>query len=102
MTDSGYEAYVRDGTDEGEERWENIQELRTVARDYGDLPADTALTTFLEDVALVSDVDNLRDEVDAATLLTLHMAKGLAFGSVFIAGLVATIASYLIEFVILA
>jgi len=87
LADSGYDDYVRDGTDEGQDRWENIQELRTVAREYSDLPVDTALTTFLEDVALVSDVDNLRDEVDAATLLTLHMAKGLEFGGVFIAGL---------------
>ncbi len=87
LADSGYDDYIRDGTDEGQDRWENIQELRTVAREYSDLPADTALTRFLEDVALVSDVDNLRDEVDAATLLTLHMAKGLEFGGVFIAGL---------------
>ncbi len=87
LEDSGYESYVRDGTDEGEERWENIQELRTVAREYtGMAPADD-LTAFLEDVALVSDVDNLRDEVDAATLLTLHMAKGLEFETVFIVGM---------------
>ena len=84
---SGYAEYIRDGTEEGEERWENIRELRTVARDYGDLPPDTALTTFLEDVALVSEVDNLREETDAATLLTLHMAKGLEFDNVFIVGL---------------
>jgi DNA helicase-2/ATP-dependent DNA helicase PcrA len=87
LADSGYEEYVRDGTEEGEERWENIQELRTVAQDYSGLPPDAALTHFLEDVALVSEVDNLRDEVDAATLLTLHMAKGLEFDTVFIAGM---------------
>jgi len=87
LADSGYTEHVRDGTEEGEERWENIQELRTVAQDYDHLPPDTALTTFLEDVALVSDVDNLREETDAATLLTLHMAKGLEFDTVFIAGL---------------
>jgi len=87
LADSGYEDYVRDGTEEGEERWENIQELRSVAQDYGDLPPDVALTTFLEDVALVSDVDNLREEIDAATLLTLHMAKGLEFDTVLIAGM---------------
>ena len=87
LTDSGYEDYVRDGTDEGEERWENIQELRTVAREYDGLAAEDALTTFLEDVALVSDVDNLRDEIDAATLLTLHMAKGLEFDTVFMPGM---------------
>ena len=77
---------IRDGTEEGEERWENIQELRTVAQEYAHLPPDTALTTFLEDVALVSDVDNLREETDAVTLLTLHMAKGLEFDAVFIVG----------------
>jgi len=87
VADSGYIQYLRDGTDEGEERWENIQELRTVAGDYGHLPPETALTEFLEDVALVSDVDNLREETDAATLLTLHMAKGLEFDTVFIIGL---------------
>jgi len=84
---SGYTEYVRDGTEEGEERWENIRELRTVAQDYNDRPRDTALTTFLEDVALVSDVDNLPEETDAATMLTLHMAKGLEFDNVFIVGL---------------
>jgi len=87
LEDSGYVKYVRDGTDEGEERWENIQELRTVARDYAGMAPPDDLTAFLEDVALVSDVDNLRNEVDAATLLTLHMAKGLEFDSVFMVGL---------------
>jgi DNA helicase-2/ATP-dependent DNA helicase PcrA len=87
VADSGYGEYIRDGSEEGEERWENIQELRTVAQEYARLPPESALTTFLEDVALVSDVDNLREETDAATLLTLHMAKGLEFDTVFIVGL---------------
>ena len=84
---SGYAAYVQDGTEEGQIRWENILELRTVARDYADLPVETALTTFLEEVALVSDVDNLDEQVDAPTLLTLHAAKGLEFPVVFIVGM---------------
>jgi DNA helicase-2/ATP-dependent DNA helicase PcrA len=84
---TGYAAYVRDGTDEGQIRWENIMELRTVARDYAELPVETALTTFLEEVALVSDVDNLDERVDAPTLLTLHAAKGLEYPVVFIVGL---------------
>jgi DNA helicase-2/ATP-dependent DNA helicase PcrA len=83
---TGYAAFVQDGTDEGQARWENIMELRTVARDYADLPVETALTTFLEEVALVSDVDNLDERVDAPTLLTLHAAKGLEFEAVFIVG----------------
>ncbi len=84
---STYAAHVQDGTGEGQVRWENIMELRTVARDYADLPVETALFTFLEEVALVSDVDNLDDEVDAPTLMTLHAAKGLEFAVVFIVGL---------------
>ena len=84
---TGYAAFVQDGSDEGQVRWENIMELRTVARDYADLPVETALTTFLEEVALVSDVDTLDDQVDAPTLLTLHAAKGLEFAVVFITGL---------------
>ena len=84
---TGYAAFVQDGTDEGQVRWENIMELRTVALDYADLPVETALTTFLEEVALVSDVDNLDEKVDAPTLLTLHAAKGLEFRVVFIVGM---------------
>jgi len=84
---SGYSAYIRDGTEEGEDRWNNILELRTVAREYMDLPPGDSLTAFLEEVALVSDVDNFDETVNAPTLLTLHMAKGLEFPVVFIVGL---------------
>ncbi|HSJ55297.1 MAG TPA: UvrD-helicase domain-containing protein [Anaerolineae bacterium] len=83
---TGYARYVQDGTEEGQARWENILELRTVARQYADLPPETALTSFLEEIALVSDVDNLDEQVDAPTLLTLHAAKGLEFRVVFITG----------------
>jgi DNA helicase-2/ATP-dependent DNA helicase PcrA len=83
LEQSGYSAYVLDGTAEGQERWDNILELRGVASEYEDM----TLTEFLADVALVSDVDNLSDEVDAPTLLTLHAAKGLEFPVVFITGL---------------
>jgi DNA helicase-2/ATP-dependent DNA helicase PcrA len=79
---SGYRAYLCDGSREGEDRWENILELRNVAREYPEL----TLTEFLERVALVSEVDNLTDEGDAPTLLTLHAAKGLEFPTVFILG----------------
>jgi DNA helicase-2/ATP-dependent DNA helicase PcrA len=84
---TGYAAYVQDGTEEGQARWENILELRTVAHNYAGLSVETALTTFLEEVALVSDVDDLEERVDAPTLLTLHAAKGLEFPVVFIVGL---------------
>ncbi|MFQ6058021.1 MAG: ATP-dependent helicase [Anaerolineae bacterium] len=84
---TGYAEYIRDGTEEGEDRWANLLELRGVAQEYAGLGPEMGLTTFLEEVALVSDVDNLDERVDAPTLLTLHSAKGLEFPVVFIVGL---------------
>jgi DNA helicase-2/ATP-dependent DNA helicase PcrA len=83
LQDTRYADYLRDGTEEGEERWANVLELRNVAAEYEGL----TLTDFLADVALVSDVDNLSDEINAPTLLTLHSAKGLEFPIVFVTGL---------------
>jgi DNA helicase-2/ATP-dependent DNA helicase PcrA len=83
---SGYKEYVLSGPD-GEERWENILELRTVAKQYSDLSPKEGLAAFLEGVALVSDVDGLDDSVNGATLITLHQAKGLEFPVVFIVGM---------------
>lgn len=85
VADSGYQAYIDDGTDEGTERWENVQELRRLAYEY----SDRGLTPFLENLALVSDQDTLPEETaaNAPTLLTLHAAKGLEFPQVFIIGL---------------
>ncbi|BCX02575.1 MAG: DNA helicase [Candidatus Roseilinea sp.] len=81
---SGYKDYLKDGTEEGEERWANVMELRNVAAEAGDAP----LSEFLSDIALVSDVDNYDEHANAPTLLTLHAAKGLEFKVVFIVGLV--------------
>ncbi|MCS7220243.1 MAG: UvrD-helicase domain-containing protein [Anaerolineae bacterium] len=94
LAESGYAEYVRDGTEEGEDRWANIQELRNVASQYSvsGTAADSedevdALGLFLQEIALVSDVDELPEKTDVPTLLTLHMAKGLEFSAVFITGL---------------
>jgi len=87
LAESGYQEWLRDGSDEGEDRWNNIMELRTVARAYDDLPTDDALDIFLEELALVSDVDNYDPDADAPTLLTLHAAKGLEFRVVFLTGM---------------
>ncbi len=83
---TGYRKYIQEGAD-GEERWENIMELRTVAAGYRDLEPREALAAFLEEVALVSDVDELDERADAVTLITLHQAKGLEFPVVFIVGM---------------
>ncbi len=84
---SGYEDYVRDGSQEGEDRWANIVELRKVAKQFSALPTDIALPQFLEQVALVQDVDSYDENVDAPTLMTLHTAKGLEFRVVFMVGM---------------
>lgn len=84
---TGYKGLVKDNTPEGEERWENIIELRRKAEQFMNLNGDEALARFLEDVALISDVDALGEEGSAPALLTLHTAKGLEFAVVFIIGL---------------
>jgi len=84
---SGYKAMLNDGTDEGAERWENLQELKTVARNYEELSGAEALSQFLEEVALVSDVDGLNENESGPALLTLHAAKGLEFPIVFMVGM---------------
>lgn len=84
LLDTAYQEYIDDGSNEGKERWDNIQELRRLAYEFN----EGGLTAFLENLALVSDQDTLPEEtVNAATLLTLHAAKGLEFGNVFIIGL---------------
>jgi len=82
-TDIGYKEYLDDGTDEGVERWENVSELRRLTQEY----VMRTLDEFLQDVALISDQDTMTETVNAPTLLTLHAAKGLEFGAVFIVGL---------------
>jgi DNA helicase-2/ATP-dependent DNA helicase PcrA len=77
-----YYNYIYDGTDQGQERWENVSELLNLTHDYEDVPLETLLT----DIALVSDIDNYTEDVNAPTLLTLHAAKGLEFDAVFIIG----------------
>ena len=83
---SGYKEYILAMAD-GEERWENVLELRTVAQAYSDLKPPEGLSAFLEGVTLVSDVDGLDESIDAVTLITLHQAKGLEFPVVFIVGM---------------
>jgi DNA helicase-2/ATP-dependent DNA helicase PcrA len=87
LAKTGYQEYLQDGTEEGEERWQNVMELRTVAENYADLSPAEQLGKFLEDVALMSDLDSLKEEKDAVTLITLHAAKGLEYPVVFIVGM---------------
>jgi DNA helicase-2/ATP-dependent DNA helicase PcrA len=83
---TGYLEWIRDSSPEGEERWENIRELRSVADEFADLEPEAALPAMLEQVALVADVDELVESPERITLLTFHAAKGLEFDTVFIVG----------------
>jgi DNA helicase II / ATP-dependent DNA helicase PcrA len=74
---------ISDTPDQLTERMENVQELRAVIAAKKDL----ALGDFLEEVSLVAEVDQLTDENDSVTLLTLHSAKGLEYPVVFLAGM---------------
>ena len=77
----------RSDEERAEVRWENVQELRSVAAQYEDLERGVSLASFLEEVALVADVDDPDSELpDAVTLTTLHAAKGLEFPVVFMPG----------------
>ena len=78
---------LADGSEDGEERWANLLELRAVTTRYDDLAPDDALDRLLEETALVADQDSYEGDADAVTLITLHAAKGLEFPVVFIAGL---------------
>ncbi len=81
ISETGYKNYILDGTEEGESRWENIEELKSVATKSEDLEQ------FLESVALASDIDALDRDAEAVTMMTLHNAKGLEYPIVFIVGL---------------
>lgn len=82
-----YLGYLDDGTAQGESRQENVKELIGVAQTY----QAVGLDGFLEEVALISDLDQVDLASDAVTLMTLHAAKGLEFPVVFMIGMEETV-----------
>ena len=74
-------------TEENENRIENIRELQGAVSEFERLNPDGGLPEFLENVALVSDLDGMNESGGAVTLMTLHSAKGLEFNDVFLAGM---------------
>ena len=82
---TGYQEYLLK-IQNGEERWDNVLELRTVAQEFDQMAPGEGLAALLENVALVSDVDGLDESLDSVTLITLHQAKGLEFPAVFVVG----------------
>ena len=83
-----YEAYLRDQDDEdADDRISNVDELISKITDYEETAEEPTLSGFLEEVALVSDIDDTGDEKDRVLLMTLHSAKGLEFPHVYLTGM---------------
>ena len=80
---SGYLSYLDDGSITAADRVENVKELLSVAATYNEL----TLEGFLEEVALIADLDNYATDTNAVTLMTMHAAKGLEFPVVFVPGM---------------
>lgn len=88
MKETGYqEELEREDTEEARERLENIDELLNKAVVYQQNAKEASLSGFLEEVALIADIDNVEDSDDKVLLMTLHSAKGLEFPHVYMAGM---------------
>ena len=88
LDETGYNSSFSQESEEDLNRWANVLELRSDLVRFNDLTPETALATYLEQVALIADVDALADEDkdNTVTLITLHSAKGLEFPVVFVTG----------------
>ena len=85
---SGYTKALEDeNTIEAENRIENLDEFLTVAIEFEEQEAENGLSQFLEGITLSSDIDDLEDDEEYVTLMTLHSAKGLEFPAVFLVGM---------------
>ena len=88
INDSGYvDDLQSQGTEEAENRIENIEELYNAVRQFQETNEDASLEGFLANASLASDLDNLQEGQKAVSLMTLHSAKGLEFPVVFLVGL---------------
>ena len=88
LNKSGYtRALELENTVEAETRMQNLEEFLTVAIEFEEESADNTLPEFLESITLSSDVDEIQDEDNTVTLMTLHSAKGLEFPVVFLVGM---------------
>ena len=88
LKSTGYtKALEQENSVEAETRIENLEEFLTVAIEFEEQSADDTLAEFLENITLSSDIDNLEDQEDSVTLMTLHSAKGLEFPVVFLVGM---------------
>jgi len=86
LDEIAYMSYLQADEEEAEDRAANVQELVNKAIEFEKSAEEPLLAAFLEEVALVADIDNFTEDDDAVVLMTLHSAKGLEFPQVFIAG----------------
>ena len=85
---TGYEAMLKAQKEEGETRLENLGQLVSSVKTYADQNGeDATLSGFLEEVALISDLDSYDQDADSVTMMTIHSAKGLEFPYVFVVGM---------------
>lgn len=87
IVDGGIEKELLEGSSEDRERLENVRELVSITVPYDDRPGTETVQQFLEEVSLMSDQDNDKEEKDGVRLMTIHASKGLEFDHVFITGL---------------
>lgn len=88
VTETGYISQLQaEGTVDAENRIENVRELLVAVEHFVERSEDPSLEAFLEEVSLLSDIDQWEHRADAVTLMTVHCAKGLEFPVVFITGL---------------
>ena len=88
LEETGYKEELRsEGTDEALDRLQNIDELITKAVDYAEKADEPSLSGFLQEVALVADIDSLDENADRVVMMTLHSAKGLEFDNVYLVGM---------------
>ncbi len=87
LKDVGYLKSFENDTEEGAARLENVRELFSVAKKFDGVPLESAISSFLEEIALVSDTDSIDRNGNAVQLMTIHSAKGLEFPFVFLVGL---------------
>lgn len=84
---TGYRDALELGGEEGQERLENVKELATNIAQYEGETGEPSLSDFLEQIALISDIDSYDDSDDRVVLMTVHSAKGLEFDNVYLVGM---------------
>ena len=81
------EELISENTLEAEVRLENLEEFKSITRNFEEVSGLVSLEEFLEEISLVSDIEEHKNNSDVVTLMTIHSAKGLEFNNVFIAGM---------------